>query len=364
MLFDLAVMGGGPAGCAAAITAARSGASVLLLERRTFPRHKVCGEFVSAESLGLLQTLLTDVGSLINRAPRISGTRIFLDGAVVRSKIHPPAASITRFDLDSALWDASVAAGVTARTQVNVRSVEGHGPFRIISSDQYLEAKAIINATGRWSNITSARTRARLNGDKWVGIKAHFHEVSAPNSVDLYFFEGGYCGVQPVSAATNGAGNVINACAMVRADIASTMSEVIIQDPILAQRSRNSNAATDPVTTAPLIFHEPEPLQNSMLQVGDAAMFVDPFIGDGISLALRSGTLAADCLVAFLRGQYSLEQACAHYSREYARRFRHIFNTSSWLRGLLRWPLVVRKPVLSVLAKTPLLTSYMVRMTR
>ena len=48
MIFDLAIIGGGPAGCSAAIIAARNGARVLLLERTRFPRHKVCGEFVSA----------------------------------------------------------------------------------------------------------------------------------------------------------------------------------------------------------------------------------------------------------------------------------------------------------------------------
>ena len=58
MIYDLIVIGGGPAGCAAAITAAQEGASVLLQERGRFPRHKVCGEFVSAESLHVLEKLL------------------------------------------------------------------------------------------------------------------------------------------------------------------------------------------------------------------------------------------------------------------------------------------------------------------
>ena len=56
--FDLAIIGGGPAGASAAITAARLGARVALLEAGEFPRHKVCGEFVSAESLDILRDLL------------------------------------------------------------------------------------------------------------------------------------------------------------------------------------------------------------------------------------------------------------------------------------------------------------------
>ncbi len=68
--YDLIVIGAGPAGCAAAITAARTGASVFLLERGRFPRHKVCGEFVSAESLDLLQDLLAPAHrSLIAQRP-------------------------------------------------------------------------------------------------------------------------------------------------------------------------------------------------------------------------------------------------------------------------------------------------------
>lgn len=118
------------------------------------------------------------------------------------------------------------------------------------------------------------------------------------------------------------------------------------------------------VTTAQLIFHEPEPLQNGMLQVGDAATFVDPFIGDGISLALRSGALAAECLKPFFKSQCSLDAAIARYRSEYERRLVPVFRASSRIRGLLKWPAIVRKPVLSLLERTPAVTNMLVRMTR
>jgi flavin-dependent dehydrogenase len=101
-----------------------------------------------------------------------------------------------------------------------------------------------------------------------------------------------------------------------------------------------------------------------MLQVGDAATFVDPFIGDGISLALRSSDLAAECLFRFSRNQCSLESAAADYTRLYQTRLAPIFRASSRLRNLLRWPSVVRKPVLSLLEKTPAITRRFVKMTR
>ena len=189
---------------------------MLLLERTRFPRHKVCGEFVSAESLGLLQLLLAnDFRHLLTRAPHIANSRIFLDESILEARIDPPAASIARFDLDAALWETCCVEGVETHAETVVKSVNGDGPFRIVSGRQVFEADSMINASGRWSSFTSPEVRAQNNKTKWIGIKGHFYEASAAPSTDLYFFDGGYCGVQPVSTATNGSGTRINACAMV-----------------------------------------------------------------------------------------------------------------------------------------------------
>lgn len=365
MIFDLAIIGGGPAGCSAAIVAARKGARVLLLERTRFPRHKVCGEFVSAESLGLLQDLLaSEFGYLLTRAPRISNSRIFLDGSVLEARIDPPAASIARFDLDAALWETCCLEGIETRAETIVKSVEGSGPFRIIADKQIFEAHALINASGRWSSFTSPKIRARNSDPKWIGVKAHFHENSAAPSTDLYFFDGGYCGVQPVAVATHGCATRINACAMVRSDIAKTLPDVLRLHPALRGRGRTWKPTMDSVSTSPLVFHKPEPRQDSMLQVGDAAAFVDPFVGDGISLALRSGALAAECLESFFNGESSLAEAAALYSQAYAERLGRVFKVSSILRGWLRWPRPLRKPIFSLISRADFIGRQFVKMTR
>lgn len=359
-LFDLIVVGGGPAGCSAAITAARNGAKVLLLERSRFPRHKVCGEFVSAESLDLLANLLTEKDqALITAAPRISQGRIFADSANIRAKIKPAAASITRFELDAALWRSCCASGVDARQSCTVDEVERSGPFGVRAGAERFNAKAVINATGRWSNLTKARFATK---ERWIGIKSHFCEASPPASVDLYFFEGGYCGVQPI-AAGNGSG-AVNACAMVKAEVATTMPEVLTLHPALRQRSETWTPITTAVTTSPLIFHEPEPVFHGMLQAGDSATFVDPFIGDGISLALRSGALAAECLTSFFRGDCTHDATIARYERAYQRNLVHIYRASSMLRRLMRWPVSIRRPILTLLEKAPRLVNHLVRSTR
>lgn len=365
MIFNLAIIGGGPAGCAAAIVAARKGARVLLLERTRFPRQKVCGEFVSAESLELLQNLLTDdFRHLLTRAPRISSSRIFLDGSILEARIDPPAASIARFDLDAALWETCFVEGVEAHAETTVKSIDGNGPFQITAGKQVFEAEVLINASGRWSSFTSPEVRALNSKEKWIGIKAHFHEASAAPSTDLYFFDGGYCGVQPVATSTNGSGTRINACAMVHADIANALPEVLRLNSALLERSRAWKPAMEAVRTSPLLFHKPEPVQNTMLQVGDAAAFVDPFVGDGISLALRSGVLAADCLQSFFRREGSLQQAAELYSHAYKERLGRVFKVSSMLRGWLRWPPAIRKPIFSLISRAEFIGRQMVKLTR
>ena len=362
--YDLIVAGAGPAGCAAAIVAGRNGARVLLLERGRFPRHKVCGEFVSGESLSLLEGLLTaQYRQLIADAPRIRQGRIFADGAEIQAPINPPAASIARFDMDCALWKACVESGMDAREQATVQAVDGTGPFRVRTAGGNFEAKAFINATGRWSNLSSATVRAAATGERWVGLKAHFQESHPPASVDLYFFEGGYCGVQPVGKQSNRSG-AVNACAMVKATAATTLADVLRLHPALDERSRGWQAFTQPVSTSPLVFREPEPVKDGILQVGDSATFVDPFIGDGISLALRSGALAAECLAPFLAGACDLQQAANDYTQQYRKRLARVFRNSSILRRGLGWPPLIRRPVLALLARTPGLARWLVSLTR
>ncbi len=365
-MYDLIVIGGGPAGTSAAITAARRGASVLLLERGRFPRHKVCGEFVSAESLGLLANLLdSDRKSLLSDAIRIAHARIFLDGHMLRTVAEPAAASIARLELDEALWDSAIGAGVDARQQTVVQSVAGTGPFQVRTADEDFEACALINASGRWSNLTMQANSGNRIGEKWVGLKGHFAESSAEKSVDLYFFDGGYCGVQPVDLESGDSKHGrVNACAMVRADVASSLREVFARYPALWERSRQWEPLSRPVTTSPLIFREPQPERSGVLMAGDAAAFVDPFVGDGVSMALRSGSLAAEHLALFFRKEISLLDAVAAYRRRYQASLAPVFRASSGIRRLLGLPRPVRRPLLFLFGKTPALTRYLAKKTR
>lgn len=350
--YDLIVVGAGPAGSACAITAARTGMKVLLLEKDRFPRQKVCGEFVSAESLGLLRGLLKD--DRFNSCPQMLTSRIFLDNKSLVLPVSPAAQSIPRFDLDAALFQAAQQAGAITQEDVTVREVHKSNFFHVVTAEKTFTARAVINTTGRWSKLTQFEVSGR---EKWLGLKAHFTELTPPQSVDLYFFPGGYCGVTPVGT------NSVNACAMVRADVAHSLEEVFVQEPQLWQRTRSWKSLFPTVTTSPLYFREPETESDGMLLAGDAAGFIDPFAGDGISLALQSGTLAANSIVPFLRGACSLPQVHLRYKAAYGKRFTPAFRNAARLRSALAAPKWVRIAALAF-AGMPGVGQILVRGTR
>src|SRR5439155_13852432 len=147
------------------------------------------------------------------------------------------------------------------------------------------------------------------------------------------------------------------------ADVASTLLDVFAHHESLLERSLRWQPLSDPVSTSPLIFRKPQPERDSILMVGDAAGFVDPFVGDGISLAVRSGSLAAECLMPFFAGEISLQHAVQDYCETYQRKLAPVFRASSTLRRMLVLPRAVRIPLLFLLSRTPSVARYMVRKT-
>lgn len=356
-VYDIAIIGGGPAGSTAAITAARAGFKTLLLERDNFPRPKVCGEFVSAESLALLGRLIGPEHALLRETPAISAGRLFFRD-VVYTAIVPSARSIPRWELDYALWRAAIAAGVSAREGEAVTAVDS-GPqgelVRIRTALGEFAARCVVNASGRWSGIFQPLMAPA--GPKWIGLKSHFASDARDSTVDLYFFKHGYCGVQPVRDG------IVNACAMVRSDAATTLDEVFRSHPALQERAQGWRAQGAAVATAPLIHARPQPLRGEVVQIGDAAGFIDPFLGDGISLALQTGVWAVRALQPFLEGAAARDEGLGRYADGYRERFLPAFHHAARLRRLLALSQPFQPAVTSLL-KLPRLAEWLLRKTR
>src|SRR4029077_1110154 len=127
----------------------------------------------------------------------------------------------------------------------------------------------------------------------------------------------------------------VNVCAMVRADVATSLEQVISLHPQLARRARDWQTTMEAVTTSPLVFCEPQPLRDGVVQTGDAAGFIDPFVGDGIAIALRSGCLAGDLLAQACAGKIALDAAVDQYRQRYRAAFLPAFHNARRLRRLM-----------------------------
>jgi flavin-dependent dehydrogenase len=337
---DLLVVGGGPAGSTLAALAARAGARVSLIERRVFPRDKVCGEFVSVEGqgvlarLGVLETLL-DAGATRMGAVRITSA----GGREVRAPlpefpaIGRHALGVSRSLLDRVLLERAVGAGARAEHRVEavapvmeddrvvgmrVRDVGTRGSGRTI------RAAVVAAADGRGSVLARSLhpelgdpTRSRPRS--WFGLKIHLDLDPArlDGHVQLHLFDGGYAGVGSVERGR------VNLCLLTTVEALRACGgapDRLLRERILDNPSaRDLLAGAEPMgpwsSVGPLRFGVRRPTRAGALFVGDAAGTIDPFSGEGMAHALRGGEMALEpALAAAERGGLSKPTADAYHA--------------------------------------------------
>lgn len=352
-IVDVAIIGGGPAGTAAALEARRQGLSVAIWERDRFPRDKVCGEFISPEALHLLQTEIPETavrGADIRDAEFISahgGSRTF--------RLPHRALGLSRRLLDAALWEAAKAAGAEAREGESIRKVLklvsfGKDPdvWEIESAGGNVRrAKSLLVACGRWwaiDGLSSPAHRASHATGDWIGAKAHFEGIPPRDRVEMYFFHGGYCGLAPVE---DGACNV---CCLVHRERIRERGANGLQDfggwlvqtahlPALERRLRGAIQVSPVVTTSPVHLARRRAAQGGVLMAGDASGFLDPFTGEGISMALHSGRLAAQAVAKALAEGLGDERAAEIYGKNLSQAVGRSYRIAGIARSLLQGPL-------------------------
>ena len=315
--FDLLVVGGGPAGAAIAALAATRGARTLLIEKDSFPRDKVCGEFVSAEGcavlgrLGLLPTVIAK-GAMPMDACLLADAK----GRSVKAALPDlpragrTAWGISRAVLDDVLLRHAASCGVTVRERVVATS-----PFledgrvtgvitRAVDSgggDEAVKATLVIAADGRRSMLQRALHPAigdplTTSPRSWFGFQAHFPDRTGGLSrrIELYVFDGGYAGLGPIEGdrldlALIARVDALNACGNAPQRL---FEERMLANPLLAERLGNDPPCSRWKTIGPLRFNVRAPASRGAIFLGDAAGTIDPFSGEGMSNALRGAELA------------------------------------------------------------------------
>lgn len=341
-MIDVAIAGAGPAGCVAAIVLARAGARVLLVDRATFPRDKLCGDTLNPGALGVLRRL--NIGAAEDGLP-IRGMLVTGPGGV-RVEAHYPAGltgrALLRRNLDGQLLQAASDAGATIHQQAVVQGAFVSDSRGVVSglrlryagsAPSRLDARLVIAADGRESRL--ARTlglAAHPRRPRRWAVGAYFTDVKGmgPRG-EMHVRPGQYIGVSPLR------GGLANVC-IVTADRARLRSgprlltDAVRAEPELADRFCTARMETDPVTLGPLAVECGVAGMPGLLLAGDAGGFIDPMTGDGLRFALRGGELAAQyALRALETGDLSVhEELAAVRRREFSAKWR--FNRA--LRGL------------------------------
>ncbi len=365
--YDVAVIGGGPAGAAAGWQAAGAGLRVALLERDALPRDKVCGEFLSGEAEPLLAEMAPAFAA---GAPRI-GRAAFIAPGGRRGEFMLPrtALGVPRWELDASLWQAAGRTGCKLRARHWVRACQPLGAEGFeVSGDVLpagarfaLRARAVIVAAGRWWSIGGLRSAAPAEATAWIGVKAHLRDQTATAGgegvIEMYYFPGGYCGLAPLG------GGVWNACCLLHpgmarelgdsADLVACLSHAA-RSSALRRRLRDCEQITATVATAPVHLRGATAAAGAVPFAGDAAGFLDPFTGAGMARALLGGALAGETVARALHRGEPLAAAARDYAKHLEAGWRRPYRWAAALRHLVLAPSWMQTSAGALLSLGPL----------
>ncbi|MEY2564679.1 MAG: hypothetical protein QOH88_2872 [Verrucomicrobiota bacterium] len=324
-MFDVAIVGGGPAGSSCAAFCASAGLRTLLLEREIFPREKVCGDCLNPACWPILRRL-----QLIERVrmlPHGVLDRVEFVGLHGRTLSVPlPAGDEGEIAVKRSLFDqlllrrarelsATIHEGSTVTALSAPLSATEH--WRITTAAENFEARTLVAADGRNSTIARLCHLLPRNAKERVALQTHLPlPDDFGNRVVLQFRPEGYSGQAPVGEGQ------LNLCLVSVPDRIAGMRQWAETHFGIAQE--HPWRTITPLTRAPIAAAHP-----SLFLVGDAARVVEPFTGEGIYYALASGELAAAAIVSQRQGR---NEAAAQYSAAHGR----LYRGRLWINRLAR----------------------------
>jgi menaquinone-9 beta-reductase len=355
------IVGGGPAGAAAAIELAEAGAGPCLVERSRGPRDPVCGGFLGWDAIALLDRLGLDPVAFGARPIHL--LRLVSPERSVEVRLPRPAAGLSRRCLDEALLALAQEKGASVRRGQAVRAVDLHRRTVRLDTDEEIAADCLFLANGKHELRGASRLPAETRGEGALGLRIALESDAAldealAGTLELHVFDGGYAGLlMQEDGTTNLCLSVAGARLSEESGIEALMARLAVDQPALGRRlARPRIGAWAAISGVPYGWSARRTLAG-VFRLGDQAAVIASLAGDGIAIALRSGMLAASAMLA----------EGADGAPAFQRRFASDAAMPLKVAGLLRWSAehhAPRRPLMALIEAAPGIARVAARLTR
>nr|WP_314840396.1 NAD(P)/FAD-dependent oxidoreductase [uncultured Flavobacterium sp.] len=337
---EVLIIGGGLAGLTAAIHLSKIGLQVTVIEKNSFPKHKVCGEYISNEVLPYFNWLGLDLSHL-------NPTHINIlefstsSGKTIKSNLPLGGFGISRFALDYYLYQKAIKNGCTFLQDTVEEIVYSNNEFNVRTvSNSILKSEIVIGAFGKRSNIDQKMNRDFITKKShWLAVKAHYKGDFPNDLVGLHNFKGGYCGVSKVE------NDSINICYLADYDtfkkyknIEEFQSHVLKQNPHLNEIFKKTKMLFEkPLTISQVSFEKKQAVENHILMIGDTAGLIHPLCGNGMAMAIHSAKIVSELIHKYDTNEIkSREKLEEKYIEEWNLNFKERLKMGRFLSNILQ----------------------------
>ena len=364
--FDVIIIGGGLAGLTNAIHLSKSIHRVLLIEKNSYPKHKVCGEYISNEVLPYLNSLGIDpikVGAKQISKVQISTTK----GNLIKSELPLGGFGMSRYFLDSLLLKKVRLNGVQVLKDTVESVIFKKDIFTVQTKDSgAFQSKITIGAFGKRSVLDLKMNRKFIKKKSpYLAVKIHVKGDFPEDLIALHNFKGGYCGVSKVE------NNSINLCYITEynsfkkyKNITDFHQQVVFKNKHLKKIFKESKSVfKKPLTISQISFENKKPVENHIIMCGDTAGMIHPLCGNGMGMAITSARLASIRILQFLNGEIKTREGLEkQYFKDWNKEFKTRLNTGHFIARLFRSQ-TISQIAYSILKIIPFLLPKMIQFT-
>ncbi len=362
---DVVIIGGGLAGLTAALHLRKAGKSVLVIEKKTYPQHKVCGEYISCEVLPYFEYLDAPLEAL--QANFVQRFRLHgPSGKYVESQLPLGGLGIRRYTLDHYLYEKALIAGVRFLLKTNVQAVSFSNGLHTLKSDHHtIKAPVVLGSFGKRSKMDKVLMRPFAQEPaRYLGVKFYIDAPFPTDLVTLYNFDSGYAGAVQVEDGTIDIAYLVDAASLQKAGGVSQLEQkVLYQNPAIRELFESGpRSPAKPLAISNVSFLPKKQVIDHILLIGDAAGMIPPLAGNGMAMAIHGAKLAAECSLEYLSGQISREHLDLKYQQQWNQQFKHRLFWGRRLHRFMGKPLVSETAV-QTLKVLPFLLRPIIRQT-